>query len=338
MAFETIQLEHGGGGRLARELIQGAILSRFGDGPLKGLPDAATVRLGDCDIVYTTDSFVVSPLEFPGGNIGDLAVHGSVNDVAVAGGRPLWLSVGLVLEEGLPGDLLAEVLDSLASAARDAGVTVATGDTKVVERGKCDGMFINTSCIGERIDAFSLGSDRILPGDVVLASGSLGDHGMAIMSCRNSLSGRGPVSDTASVWPFVEAVLPFAQSVRFMRDPTRGGAAAVLNEMVENRSDAGIVLDEESLPVSARSAAIADILGLDILHSASEGRIIAVCAAEVAAEILAAWRTLQGGEAATTIGRIVDDPPMCGLVSADTITGGRRIVDVPRGELLPRIC
>lgn len=333
-----IQLEHGGGGRLSRELIERIIVPRFGQGPLAGLPDAASLPLGAAQVVFSTDSYVVSPLEFPGGSIGDLAVYGSVNDVAVAGGRPLWLSVGLILEEGLPMAVLEHTLDDLASAADSAGVTVVTGDTKVVERGKCDGLFINTACIGEALPEFNLSTACIRPGDVVLANGTLGDHGMAIMAARTGLTSAAPESDTASVWPCVEALRQWGDGVRFMRDPTRGGTAAVLNEIVSGTQQLGIVIDESQLPVSSRGRAVSEILGIDLLHSACEGRVIAVVSPGIVEKALAAWHPLPAGRDAAVFGRVTDEKDLHGTVAAETLTGGRRIVDVPRGELLPRIC
>jgi len=339
MTDACIQLAHGGGGRLSRTLIEQCIVPRFGDGPLRGLPDAAALAAEGHALIFSTDSFVVSPLEFPGGNIGHLAVHGSVNDVAVAGGRPRWLSLALILEEGLAMSVLERVLDTVRAAADEAGVTVVTGDTKVVERGKADGLYINTAVLGEALPGFNLSPCNIQPGDMVLASGTLGDHGMAVMAARNGLSPEGgPVSDTASVIPWVEALLPWAETVRFMRDPTRGGVAAVLNEIVEQRHDVGILLDEPGMPFSSPVRATADMLGMDPLQAACEGRVLAVCAPHIAETILACWRALPSGDTAAVIGTVSDDRTLAGLVAAHTLTGGRRIVDVPRGELLPRIC
>jgi len=336
MADDTIQLAHGGGGRLSRDLIRREIVSRFGDGPLQGLPDGATLPTprGPC-FVFTTDSFVVHPLEFPGGNIGDLAVHGTVNDLAVCGSVPKWLSLALILEEGLPLIVLRRVLDSVKRAAADCSVAVVTGDTKVVARGQGDGIYINTAGIGERIEAFELGVRRIVEGDRVLVSGSLADHGMAVMAAREAIGiANGPKSDTGPVHRLVQAAEPWAAGVRFMRDPTRGGLASVLNEIVED-SPLGILLREADIPLSVGVRAVADLLGLDPLHVASEGRMLLVCAASVAEPILKCWRALPEGTGAADIGSVVRQP---GRVVMETITGGRRLVDVPRGELLPRIC
>jgi hydrogenase expression/formation protein HypE len=332
---DLVQLAHGGGGRMTRELVEKEIAPRFGDGPLEGLPDAATLPAFDGPIVFTTDSFVVQPLEFPGGNIGHLAVHGTVNDIAVCGGDPAWLSLALILEEGLPLATLRRVLDSVRDAAAECGVTVATGDTKVVRRGQCDGMYVNTAGIGRLIAGFAPDRRKIRPGDHVLASGPLGDHGMAVLCARDGIAiENGPASDTGPVHRLVRAAARWAPSVRFMRDPTRGGAATALNEAVEG-GDSGILLREGDLPFSPGAQAVAELLGLDPLHVASEGRILLVCAPEVGGEILAAWRGLPEGAGARRIGTATAD---AGMVILETVTGGRRLVDVPQGDLLPRIC
>lgn len=330
-----VQLAHGGGGVLARNLIRDEIVPRFGDGPLAGLPDAARVAVGGRDLLFTTDSYVVTPLEFPGGNIGSLAVHGTVNDLSVCGGRPLWLSLGLILEEGLPFELLRRVLDAVAEAARNCGVRVATGDTKVVARGQCDGLFINASGIGEPIAGYRLGPEQIRPGDCVLASGTLGDHGMAVLAARSGIGiTGGPVSDSAPVHRLVEAAAAFADGVRFMRDPTRGGVAAVLNEAVEGRA-AGILLKESALPFAPGTLAAADMLGLDLLNVACEGRLLMICEPGAGDRILEAWHRLPEGRRACRIGEVGDRG---GSVILETVMGSRRLVDMPQGEVLPRIC
>ena len=332
---DIVLLAHGGGGVLSRNLIRDEIVSRFGSGPLRGLPDAARLSLGHGDLLFTTDSYVVSPLEFPGGNIGSLAVHGTVNDIAVSGGRPRWLSLGLILEEGLPFDILRRVLDTIRAAAEGCGVGIATGDTKVVARGQCDGLFINTSGIGEPIEGFRLGVESIRPGDCVLASGTLGDHGMAVLAAREGIDiTSGPVSDSAPVHRLVEAAVKFAGGVRFMRDPTRGGAAAVLNEVVEHQRF-GIVLREEQLPFAPGTAAAAEMLGLDLLNVACEGRLLMVCDAAVSDGILDGWHRMPEGQRACRIGAVGEHG---GTVMLETVMGGRRLVDVPQGEVLPRIC
>ncbi len=332
---EVIQLAHGGGGRLTRELIEKEIVPRFGNGPLRGLPDGATLDSPGPRLVFTTDSFVVQPLEFPGGNIGDLAVHGTVNDLSVCGGEPKWLSLALIIEEGLPFPVLRRILDSVRAAADTCQVTVATGDTKVVARGQGDGLYINTAGIGLALTEFKLGSERIKEGDCVLVSGTLADHGMAVLSARQNMElVNGPQSDTGTVQRLVMAVKDFGSAVRFMRDPTRGGAATVLNEMVEGR-ELGILLKEHELPLAPATRAVAEMLGIDPLHVASEGRMILICDKEVAMDILKRWRALPEGSGAMSLGTVIREK---GRVVMETVTGGRRLVDVPRGELLPRIC
>lgn len=335
MIGREILLAHGGGGRLSRDLIEEEIVSRFGDGPLDGLPDAATICLHSNELVLSTDSFVVQPLFFPGGNIGDLAVYGTVNDIAVCGGRPLYLSLALILEEGLEISVFRQVLDSVKRAADDCSVVVVTGDTKVVRRGQCDGMYINTTGIGELVAGFLLRPSRVVPGDCVVASGTLGDHGMAVMSVREEIHfANGPRSDTGPVHRLMLSLADIAAEIKVMRDPTRGGVAAVLNELVSGQ-DIGISLSESSLPFSANVRAAAELLGFDLLHVACEGRVIAVCSASVKDEVLRRWRSFPEGENAAVIGQVTGDK---GRVVMETLIGGKRFVDVPEGELLPRIC
>jgi len=337
---DYIEMAHGGGGRLARSLIETEILPRFGGNVLNGLPDAATLPALSGAPVLTTDSYVVQPLEFPGGNIGDLAVHGTVNDLAAAGGRPLWLSLALILEEGLPLTVLRAVLDSVQRRAAECEIRVATGDIKVVGRGQCDGLYVNTSGLGEKLPGFDLGSARIREGDHVLVSGPLADHGAAVLAVRENIRiAGGPVSDTGPVHRLVEAAAGQAASVHFMRDPTRGGPAAVLNEAVEE-CGLDICLTESDLPFSAGTRAVCELLGMDPLHLASEGRLIAVCDGGAAEEILRIWRDRPEGSGAVRIGTVEAGPApgSGGRVVLETVAGGRRLVDVPRGELLPRIC
>ena len=332
---DTILLAHGSGGRLSRDLVQQEIVPRFGEDSLQGLPDGATLPALVNGMVFTTDSFVVSPLLFPGGNIGHLAIHGTVNDLAVCGAKPRWLSLALIIEEGLPLALLRLILDSVKTAAEDCGVSIVTGDTKVVEKGHADGLFINTSGIGERIAGFDLAPAKVRSGDRVLVSGTLADHGMAVLACRRGIDiQNGPSSDTAPVHRLVQAAAPWAGSIRFMRDPTRGGAAATLNEVTEGHA-IDIDLDETAIPFSPGVRAMAEILGIDPMHAASEGRLFAICSAEAAEAVIATWRTLPEGHGAACIGRVATGR---GRVIMNTVTGGRRLVDVPRGELLPRIC
>jgi hydrogenase expression/formation protein HypE len=328
-------LAHGGGGRLTRDFIESEIVTRFGSGPLRGLPDGATLPSPGERLIFTTDSFVVHPLEFPGGNIGHLAVHGTVNDLAVCGGEPKWLSLALIIEEGLPFSVLGRILDSVRAAADACGVTVATGDTKVVARGQGDGLYVNTAGIGLALPEFVLGQARIREGDCVLVNGTLADHGMAVMSARQNMDFlNGPQSDTGSVHRLVGAAREFGEAVRFMRDPTRGGVAAVLNEIVDGR-EFGILLKERELPLAPATRAIAEMLGIDPLHVASEGRLIVFCDPAAAPAILTLWRALPEGAGAVCLGTVTRDK---GRVVMETVTGGHRLVDVPRGELLPRIC
>lgn len=331
---DRILLGHGGGGLLSRELIAAEIVPRFGDGPLRGLPDAARLEAGGTALVFSTDGFVVQPLEFAGGDIGCLAVHGTVNDIAVAGGKPRWLSLGLILEEGLELAVLRRVLDSIARAALDCGVTVVTGDTKVVGAGQCDGMYVNTAGIGEAIPGFALGRERLREGDALIASGTLGDHGMAVMAARAGFRADRLRSDTAPVHRLVEAIGDLAPMVRFMRDPTRGGVAAVGNELVDGL-EVGLVLGEGAVRFSPEARAVAELLGIDLLHVASEGRLLLACDRDASAAILDRWRALPEGRGACVIGA-VGGPP--GRVVLETALGTRRLIDVPRGELLPRIC
>lgn len=331
----VIQLAHGGGGRLTRELIEREIIPRFGDGPLRGLPDGANLPVPGERLIFTTDSFVVHPLEFPGGNIGDLAVYGTVNDLAVCGGEPRWISLAMILEEGLDMAVLRRVLDAVRAAAARCGVSVVTGDTKVVPCGQCDGIYLNTAGIGRALPEFSLGAEKVREGDVVLVSGTLADHGMAVMAARENIDSAGcPQSDTAPVHGLVMAVRGFGESIRFMRDPTRGGVAATLNEVADGRGF-GILVEESALPLASAVRATAEMLGIDPLHVASEGRVMMVCAPDAAPEILGRWRALPEGAGAVYLGRVTGDK---GRVILHTVTGGSRLVDVPRGELLPRIC
>ena len=333
---ENIQIAHGGGGELSSQLIEKEIISRFGNEALKGLPDAASLHLNSGDILFSTDSFVVQPFEFPGGNIGDLAVHGTVNDISVAGGSARALSLALILEEGLPVASLRRILNSVKNAADKCDVKIVTGDTKVVAKGQCDGIYINTAGIGEKISNFYLSKDRIAEGDAVLVSGPIGDHGMAVMTAREELPiESGPESDSASVHNLVKAARKYAKDVKFMRDPTRGGLAAVLNEITAG-SEIGIALKENDIPISPETGSIAEMLGIDLLNVACEGRMLLICNPLSADDILKNWHSTTEGAGAKIIGSVNKKNP--GRVTMQTFTGGSRIVSVPRGELLPRIC
>ncbi len=328
----TIKLAHGGGGLKSRELIEEEIASRFGGGEM---PDAASIDIQSNSLRFSTDSFVVQPFKFPGGNIGDLAVFGTVNDLAVAGGRPLWLSLGLILEEGFPFQDFRDVLDSIKRAADSCGVRIVTGDTKVVGKGSCDGIFINTAGIGEALPGFDLSLRRIVPGDAVIVSGPLASHGFAVMAARESLALKNaPLSDTASVFPLVQSLLPVAPQIKIMRDPTRGGLAAVLNEFAHGLPF-GLEIDEARIPLEDSVLALAEMLGIDPLHAPSEGRVIAICAPEAVDAVTESWAKLPEGRGAAVVGRATE---RAGKVVLCTTAGGRRILDMPAGELLPRIC
>jgi len=327
---ERITMAHGAGGKATQALIEGLLAPAFG---LAQLADAATVD----GYALTTDSFVVRPIRFPGGSIGDLAVNGTVNDLAVAGARPLALTLSLVLEEGLAaGDLAAEV-EAIARAAEAADVQVVAGDTKVVERGRCDSMYVCTTGIG-RLDArASLAPDALRPGDRVLVSGSIGEHGTAIMLARGEFELAAEIeSDTRSLWPAVDALLDAAGgSLRCIRDATRGGVASVLNELAR-ASGVAIVAREAAVPVQPAVAGACEILGIDPMYVANEGKLLAFVAPEAADAALAALRAVPGCEAAAEIGEVKTEPP--GLVLVETAFGGRRVMDMLVGDPLPRIC
>ena len=331
----TIQLAHGSGGKLSRELIEKEIVPRFGDGPLAALPDGASLQLPTDKIIYSTDSFVVQPLQFPGGNIGDLAVYGTVNDIAVSGGRPLWLSLSFILEEGLPLSVFRTVLDSIKMASERCEVLIVTGDTKVVGRGQCDQMFVNTSGIGEALPGFSLNPSNIEAGDLIVVNGSIADHGMAVLTAREDLKiENGPLSDTAPVHKLVQEIEEFGSLVKVMRDPTSGGLSSVLNELVAGQA-VGVLVKENRLPIAGNVKAVAEMLGMDLLHVASEGKVVAVCCETVAQKIVERWRQKFEGRDSTIIGHVTED---AGKVVLETLMGGKRLVSLPEGELLPRIC
>lgn len=343
-----VDMSHGAGGRAMAQLIDELFARAFdnewlgqgNDGAVLPAP-AAGERL-----VVATDSHVVSPLFFPGGDIGCLSVHGTINDVAVMGARPLYLAAGFILEEGYPLAELERIVESMAAAARAAGVPIVTGDTKVVEQGKGDGVFINTTGVGALPAGRDLGGANARPGDLVLVSGNIGDHGMAIMSKRESLAfDTEIVSDTAALHDLTAALLRAVPSsaelgdpvrgLRVLRDPTRGGLATTLNE-IATQSGAGIMLDERAIPVQAQVDAACEFLGLDPLYVANEGKLVAVCARADAAALLAALRAHPLGANAAVIGEVVADPQH--FVQMKTGFGGRRIVDWLSGEQLPRIC
>ena len=334
---DVVTLAHGAGGKASRALVEGLILPIFETTGGGDLGDAAPLGRLDGELAFTTDTFVVTPLRFPGGSIGELAVHGTVNDLAVAGARAMVLSVGLVLEEGLARKTLEGEIRALAAAAVACGVRVVCGDTKVVERGKADGLYINTSGIGAMDGRAELDPARVAPGDRVLVSGTVGDHGVAVMLARGELDLVAPVqSDTCSLWPAAEALLEACGSaVRCMRDATRGGVATVANELVIGR-DVGVVIDEAALPMEPAVTGACELLGIDPLYVANEGKLVAFVAPEAEEAALGALHGTDVGRRAATIGTVVADPP--GRVLGRTTFGGHRMIDFLVGDPLPRIC
>ena len=331
-----ITLAHGAGGKATRRLVEGLFVRELANPLLEPLADAALFDVNGSRLAFTTDSYVVRPIFFPGGSIGDLAVNGTVNDLAVSGARPVALSAGFVVEEGCPLDDLQRVAADMARAAREAGVVVATGDTKVVERGKGDSLYVTTAGIGVVPCGVELGPGRVRPGDRVLVSGTVGDHGVAVLLARGDLELESSLeSDTAPLHQLTAALLELGPGLRWMRDPTRGGLATALNELARD-ADVAVVLDEEALPVRAEVSGACEILGLDPLYIANEGKVIAVVEGGVADEALALLRRHPLGADAALVGMIRDDPP--GLVLLDTALGGSRIVDMLVGDPLPRIC
>lgn len=334
--YPQIVLGHGSGGRLSADLIQHLFVPLFDNPALASLNDQAVLELGGMRLAFTTDSFVVNPLFFPGGDIGSLAVHGTINDLAVSGAQPLFLSAGFILEEGLAMDNLGRIATSMARAARQAGVQIVTGDTKVVEKGHGDGLFINTSGIGVVPAGVHIAADQARPGDVVIVSGTVGDHGMAIMSVREGLAFESELaSDSAPLHTLVAAMLEATHAIHCLRDATRGGVAAVLNELAA-QSRAGIELDESAIPVRPAVQAACEMLGMDPLYVANEGKLVAIVPAERVDAVLDAMHRHPYGHEAAVIGRVVDEHP--GMVVVRTAIGGRRVVDMPLGEILPRIC
>jgi len=334
---ERITMAHGAGGKATQNLIEGLFVPAFGGEALSRLSDAAPVSVDGVALALTTDSYVVRPLRFPGGSIGDLAVNGTVNDLAVSGARPLALSLSLVLEEGLGAEELRAEVSAIADAARAAEVEIVTGDTKVVERGHADGMYICTTGLGRRDGRASLSPAGIRPGDRILLSGSIAEHGMAIMLARGEFELDAAIeSDTAPLWPAVDALLGAAgPQLRCLRDATRGGVASVLNELARSSSVAMLVR-ESAIPVAPAVAGAAEILGIDPMYVANEGRLVAFVAPEAAGEALAALRGVPGCEQAAEIGEVRREPP--GMVLVETSFGGRRVMDQLVGDPLPRIC
>jgi len=335
---DRVVLAHGGGGTLSSELIEHLFLPAFGEAARTATPtDAAVVDVGGgVRVAFTTDTYVVRPLFFPGGNIGELAVNGTVNDLAMMGARPLALSTGFVLEEGVELDVLARIATSMGKAATSAGVRLVTGDTKVVESGHGDGLYVNTAGIGIVPDGVDIRPDRAQSGDVVIVSGPIGLHGIAVLSLREGLEfGTDLRSDTAALNGLVEAMLAACVDLHVLRDPTRGGLAGSLCEIAET-ARVGIEFEERAVPVPEEVRAACGFLGLDPLHVANEGKLVAIVPAGAADAVVAAMRATEVGRDATVIGRVTEEHP--GTVAARTGLGAMRVVDRPLGEQLPRIC
>jgi hydrogenase expression/formation protein HypE len=333
---EQITLSHGAGGKSSHDLIEALFLRELRNPLLEPLTDSAVITNGGGRLAFTTDSFVVRPLVFPGGDIGELAVNGTVNDLAMAGALPVALSAGFIVEEGLPVADLDRIVSSMGRAAEAAGVQVATGDTKVVERGKADGLYINTSGVGAIEHDLPLGPDAVKAGDRVIVSGSIGDHGMAIMIARGELALEVELeSDTAPLNELVAGLLAATDGVHCLRDPTRGGLATVLAELALS-TQLGITIDEASLPIRPEVNGACEILGIDPLYVANEGKLVAIVAPEAEEAALGALRSHSLGGDSVTVAEVRPDPP--GLVLLDTSFGGSRVVDMLAGDPLPRIC
>ncbi len=331
-----VDMTHGGGGRATAQLVDELFLRTFDNEWLAQRNDQARFRVPAGRMVVSTDCHVVSPLFFPGGDIGCLSVHGTINDVTMAGAQPLYLAAGFILEEGFPLADLKRIVESMAAAARDAGVPVVTGDTKVVERGKGDGVFITTTGMGVVPVGVDISGDRARPGDKILVSGTIGDHGVAIMSLRENLTFETTIrSDTAALHGLVAAMIAAVPGIHCLRDPTRGGLATTLNELAA-QSGCGMVIAEKRIPVQQQVSAACEFLGLDPLYVANEGKLVAICGAEDADRLVAAMRAHPLGRHAAIIGEAIADPHH--FVQMDTAFGGRRIVDWLTGEQLPRIC
>ncbi|CAM3144448.1 hydrogenase expression/formation protein HypE [Prescottella defluvii] len=334
---DVVTLAHGAGGKSSAALVDSVFVEALRNPHLEQLGDAAALSLPSGErIAFSTDSFVVQPLQFPGGSIGNLAVHGTVNDLAVSGARPLWLSAAFVIEEGFPIALLREIVRDIADSAAQAGVHVVTGDTKVVGKGAADGVYICTAGVGALPVTTRLGPEYVQPGDRVLLSGTMGEHGMAVMLARGELAIEADIrSDTAPVNALVHALLDAAPSTRWMRDATRGGVGTVCNELAQSTGFA-VVLDEEALPVQPQVLGACDLLGIDPLYVANEGKFVAVVAAAETEAAVTALRSCPGGEDAAVVGEILAEPE--GIVALRTAFGGSRIVDMLVGDPLPRIC
>jgi hydrogenase expression/formation protein HypE len=336
MDEKLILLGHGSGGGMSHELIEGLFVRYFGNPLLLPLEDASTFRLPPGLAAFTTDSYVVKPLFFPGGNIGRLSVCGTVNDLSMRGAEPLYLSAGFIIEEGFAVADLERIVVSMSEAAHEAGVSIVCGDTKVVERHAADGLYINTAGVGVVPDGVDISVQRALPGDVVIVSGTIGDHGVTVLSQRQSLHFRSPlVSDVAPLNRLVRSMLDAAPTVRALRDPTRGGIATTLKEIAAS-SSVGIEIDEERIPVSDAVAAACEMLGLDYLYLANEGKLVAVVPEGDAGRVLEAMRGNMYGKDAAVIGHVTEDHP--GIVTMRNAYGIKRIVEMLASDQFPRIC
>ena len=332
----AVDMTHGSGGRAMAQLVEALFVRHFDNELLRQGNDQACFEVSAGRMVMSTDGHVISPLFFPGGDIGALAVHGTLNDVAMAGARPLYLSAGFILEEGFPLADLERIVASMAAAAREAGVPVVTGDTKVVERGKGDGVFITTTGVGLVPPGVDIRGDRARPGDAILVSGAIGNHGVAIMSSRENLEFDTAIeSDSAALHGLVAEMIAAVPDIHCLRDPTRGGLATTLNELA-HQSGVGMRLREADIPVDGEVEAACELLGLDPLYVANEGKLVAICAARDAERLLEVMRAHPLGARAAVIGEVVDDPD--GFVQMETRLGGSRVVDWLAGEPLPRIC
>jgi len=336
VARDHVSLGHGSGGKLSAELMREVFLPAFRNDTLERLEDQATLSIGNTRIAMTTDSFVVKPLFFPGGDIGSLAVHGTVNDLAMGGATPLFLSVAYIIEEGLPMDTLRRITESLGRAAAACGVQVVTGDTKVVDKGSGDGLFINSTGLGVMPEGVNLSAGRARPGDAVILSGFIGDHGVAILAEREGLEFESPVqSDSAPLHTLVQDMLRTTHAIRCMRDPTRGGVSSSLNEIAA-QSRVGIELHEEAIPIREEVRGACEMLGLDPLYVANEGKLLAIVDPAIADELVAVMREHPLGRDARRIGTVKTSDP--GWVTLRTLLGTTRIVDMLAGDQLPRIC
>lgn len=333
---DIITLDHGSGGEASHELIDDIFLSRLDNEFLRKLDDSAVLELSGKNLAMTTDSYVVDPIFFPGGDIGSLAVHGTVNDLSMQGACPLYLTLALMLEEGLPMENLIKIIDSVAEASKEAGVKIVAGDTKVVPKGNMDKIFINTSGIGIIPDGVDVSSHNARPGDKVIINGNMGDHGMAILARREGLNFETPLkSDSAPLNSLVASILAAGPNLHVLRDPTRGGVAAALNEIARH-SQVGIAVFEKDLPISGPVRAASELLGLDPLYVANEGKCLVVVPEREAGKVLRAMKKLKYGKDSRIIGEIAKDNP--GRVLLKTRVGGTRIISMPTGEQLPRIC